>query len=311
MRYFYLSILNLFSCDVVICQINWQNVNDSFGSLPQYFNVYKTSTIQQGQPFIAYYAAIKLKQKKLQFTTDTTYKRRLTPQQFYEKNSQPLLVVNGTFFSFTTNQNLNTVIKDGKLVSFNFATHVGRGKDTFTYTHVLASAIGISKKRTADVAWLHTDSSRRKALASQVVQLPKKDSLKQFRIDKRDYKPWRVKTAIGGGPVLIQNGQIEISNNQELKFAGKAINDKHPRTCMGYTQDGFLIVMVVQGRTADAAGATLTQCAEILQQLGCVEAINLDGGGSSCMLINGKQTIFPSDKGLQRAVPAVFLIAEK
>jgi exopolysaccharide biosynthesis protein len=42
--------------------------------------------------------------------------------------------------------------------------------------------------------------------------------------------------------------------------------------------------------------------------LGCVEALNLDGGGSSCMLINGKETIWPSDKGQQRAVPAVFII---
>lgn len=81
---------------------------------------------------------------------------------------------------------------------------------------------------------------------------------------------------------------------------------------MGYTKDGKLIVIVIQGRfPGKAEGATLTQEAKLLQQLGCVEALNLDGGGSSCMLINGKQTITPSDKEGQRPVPAVFLIEAK
>jgi exopolysaccharide biosynthesis protein len=48
--------------------------------------------------------------------------------------------------------------------------------------------------------------------------------------------------------------------------------------------------------------------AGLMQQIGCVEAINLDGGGSSCLLVNGKETIKPSDKEGQRPVPAVFMI---
>jgi exopolysaccharide biosynthesis protein len=47
--------------------------------------------------------------------------------------------------------------------------------------------------------------------------------------------------------------------------------------------------------------------AQIFKDLGCMEALNLDGGGSSCLLINGKETIKVSDK-TQRPVPAVFLI---
>lgn len=118
-----------------------------------------------------------------------------------------------------------------------------------------------------------------------------------------------MKTAVGGGPVLVQNGKVKITNNEELKFGGKAINDKHPRTCMGYTSDGRLIVMVIQGRFPGIAeGGTLTQQAQLLVELGCVEALNLDGGGSSCLLINGKETITPSDKEGERAVPAVFII---
>ena len=55
-------------------------------------------------------------------------------------------------------------------------------------------------------------------------------------------------------------------------------------------------------------GTTLTETAKIFIDLGAVEAINLDGGGSSCLLINGKETIKPSDPTGQRPVPAVFFV---
>ena len=80
---------------------------------------------------------------------------------------------------------------------------------------------------------------------------------------------------------------------------------------MGYTKDNKLIMLVVQGRSESSGGATLPQEAQILKDLGCWEALNLDGGGSSCLLVNGRETIKPSDKEGQRPVPAVFLIRAK
>ena len=121
-----------------------------------------------------------------------------------------------------------------------------------------------------------------------------------------------MRKAIGGGQVLVQGGRIQITNEEELKFTGKAISDKHPRTCMGYTKEGYLIVMVIQGRFPGIAeGATLEQEAKLLIDLGCIEALNLDGGGSSCMLVSGKETITVSDKTGERPVPAVFIINKK
>lgn len=311
----------------VAAQVKWINVDRDFSPLPKNFHIFKTTDSLNGKPFIAYYAEAELGDKHLQFTTDSTYKRRLTPLQFYQKNNQPLLVVNGTFFSYSTNQNLNVLIKNGELLGYNIHTYPGRGKDTFTYRHPFGSALGISKKRKADVAWLYTDSSNKKIYALQHSSPAEKDSLSNFDFshakkysvnsnkqtsqNTTDLKKWKVKTAIGGGPVLLQNGEVAVSNNEELKFSGKAIDDKHPRTCMGYTKNGKLIVMVIQGRYADAAGATLTEEAQLLKKLGCVEALNLDGGGSSCMLINGKETIKTSDKEGERPVPGVFIIEAK
>jgi exopolysaccharide biosynthesis protein len=115
------------------------------------------------------------------------------------------------------------------------------------------------------------------------------------------------------GPCCCRSGSTKITNNEERQFGGNAINDKHPRTAIGYTTDGKIILLVVQGRFDKVAeGATLVQEAKIFQQLNCVEAMNLDGGGSSCLLVNGKETIKPSDKaGEQRPVPAVFIVKQR
>jgi hypothetical protein len=219
------------------------------------------------------------------------------------------------------------VIKDGKLVGYNIHSIPGRGKDTFTYRHPFRSAIGIDNKRRADIGWIYTDSAKKVSYSFQQAFPAMKDSstkvdfgryvkyktslLKHLK-EIPDSKKWRMKTAVGGGPVLLQEGEVRITNEEELMFTGKAINDKHPRTAMGYSKDNKLIILVVQGRFPGIAeGATLTQEANILQDLGCWEALNLDGGGSSCMLVNGKETIKPSDTAGQRAVPAVFIISNK
>ncbi len=311
----------------VTAQVNWINVDSSFTPLPTNFHIYKTTDSLDGKPFMAFYVEASLKDRHLLFTTDSTFKRRLTPLQFYQKNNQPLLVVNGTFFSYSTNQNLNVLIKDGEILGYNIHTYPGRGKDTFTYKHPLGSALGVTKKRKADVAWLFTDSSLKATYALQHAMPVLKDSSGKFYFAevkkyaenlngfcfKKDahFKKWKVKTAIGGGPVLLQKGEVAVSNNEELKFAGKEISDKHPRTCMGYTKNGKLIIMVIKGRYPDAVGATLNQEAQLLKNLGCKEALNLDGGGSSCMIVNGKETIKPSDKEGERPIPGVFIIQIK
>lgn len=307
------AVLFITTAPFCCAQLRWQNVDSLYGPLPSSVHIYKSTDTIEGKPNIAYYVIADLKDRHLDFTTDTTFKRRLTPKQFYDKNAQPLIVVNGTFFDFATNRNLNAVIKDGKLVSYNVHTIPLKGKDTLTYLHTFRSAIGISKKRKADVAWLYTDSSAHYAKAFQNKSLPFKDSFVSIRNQPQvsNIKSWKMQTAIGGGPVLIQNAKMNISNNDEHMFAGKAINDKHPRTAMGYTTDGKLIILVVQGRFPNIAeGASLNHLAAILLDLGCVEALNLDGGGSSCLLVNGKEIIQPSDK-VQRAVPAVFIIQAK
>ena len=298
-------------------QTRWQNADHLFQPLPASVHVYYTAdTLPDGKPNIAYYVTAKLDDPKLAFTAQVGEGKRYTPTQYYDKDEQPLLVMNCTFFEFVHHSNLNVVVKDGQMKAYQVHSLAGKGKDTLTYRHTFGSAIGISKTRKADVAWLYTDSANAFAYASQQVIPFFKDSVAHHKpadmLTHGKFSKWDVETAVGGGPVLIQDGNISIANNEEQKFSGKAINDKHPRTAMGYTKDGLLVLMVVEGRNpGKAEGVTLVQEAQLLKEIGCVEALNLDGGGSSSLLINGKPTIKVSDKEGERPVPAVFVVKNK
>lgn len=266
-----------------------------------------------GRPFIAYYIEADLRNKKLDFTTQVSTGQRKTPSQFYASENAPAVIVNGTFFSFATNQNLNVVMKDGKMLSYNVPSLKSRNSDSFYYP--TRGAIGITRKRKADVAWLFTDTSQRWPYAFQnrpIVARGKTSDPTLLDLNTIDsWNWWKVNTAIGGGPVLLQEGKIHITNQEEQMFVN-GLGDLHPRTAMGYTKNNKLIILVVQGRFPGVAeGATLAEEARILADLDCYEGLNLDGGGSSCMLVNGKETIKPSDKEGQRPVPAVFIIRRR
>ena len=299
---------------VSMAQPHWKNVDSAYKPLPSSVHVYRWTDSLNGHPFIAYYVSAQLKDKDLLFSADVTDDKRFTPSQFYQFEQFPLVVVNCTYFSFETNQNISLVMKDGRLAAYNVTALRGRGDDSLLYYYPTRGAIGIDRKRKADVAWTFTDSSHRWPYAFEEMPVVAKGEVGNpsiYELRDIEWKWWKMRTAVGGGPVLIHDGKIWITNKEEQLFSGGDM-DRHPRTAMGYTKDGRLIILAIQGRSPGVAdGATLEEEAKMLSDLKCHEALNLDGGGSSCMLVHGKETIKPSDKDGQRPLPAVFLIREK
>lgn len=301
----------LFLNTTVCAQDRWSDVGIEFGALPSSIKVFKLSPQYQDSPFIAFYVSIDTKDDQLELNTDTTLYRRITPTRFYDRLLRPYVVVNCSFFEYKNNTNVNLIMKAGQPVSYNIHHISGKGTDSLIYTHVLGAAIGSDRKRTFNIGYTYSDSANSYVLLQDEPMTPYKDTNQSMDISLPRFsglRPWNAEWAVGGGPVLISEGAIRITNNEERKFPGKAILDRHPRTAMGYTREGKLIIMAVQGRMKNAVGATLDDLAILLNELGCYEAINLDGGGSSCLLINGKETIKPSDPTGQRPVPAVFYV---
>ena len=103
-----------------------------------------------------------------------------------------------------------------------------------------------------------------------------------------------VKHIISGGPYLVKNGDVFVDTTaQKLN----SIGGRNPRTAIGYTRDNDLILLTADGREGNSIGLTLSELAYFMKSLGCVNAINLDGGGSTVMYVNGQIVNRPAQPG--------------
>lgn len=106
---------------------------------------------------------------------------------------------------------------------------------------------------------------------------------------------WKnVKHIISGGPYLVKNSEVFVDMTaQRLGSVG----GKNPRTAIGYTKDNRMIMVAVDGREGSSVGMTLIQLGGFMKSLGCVNAMNLDGGGSTVMYVNGQVVNKPQVRG--------------
>ncbi len=110
--------------------------------------------------------------------------------------------------------------------------------------------------------------------------------------------------ALGGNPRLVVDGAVA---DREVDGSGEFFG-RHSRTAVGATADGRLLLVVVDGRQPGySRGMTLRELAELLQRLGAHDAINLDGGGSSEMVVNGLSASRPSD-GRSRGIANALVV---
>jgi exopolysaccharide biosynthesis protein len=113
---------------------------------------------------------------------------------------------------------------------------------------------------------------------------------------------------VGGVPQLIKNGKIEITWEQE-KIGKEFVETRHPRTAVAKLKDGKFLLVTVDGRQPNVSvGMSLNELAEILLEFGAVEAMNLDGGGSTTMFVKDKVVNQTSDKTGERPVSDSILV---
>ncbi len=116
------------------------------------------------------------------------------------------------------------------------------------------------------------------------------------------------KNMVGGGPQLIKNGRVEITNAAE-KILPSFVSDGHPRTAIAKLKSGQILLVTVDGRQpGESIGMSLTMLADLLLEFGAVEAVNFDGGGSTTMVIKNKLVNKPSDATGERAVSDAILV---
>jgi hypothetical protein len=112
-----------------------------------------------------------------------------------------------------------------------------------------------------------------------------------------------VADSLGGYPLLLSDGETMVTN------CWASICGRHPRTAIGVDEEGWMLLVVVDGRRRGSVGMDLLRLANLMRRLGAVSALNLDGGGSSTMVVRGKIVNRPSD-GWERWVSSGVLILD-
>jgi hypothetical protein len=111
-----------------------------------------------------------------------------------------------------------------------------------------------------------------------------------------------VEYAMGGGPILIKDGK--------LPTYGKGEQPRHPRSMIGWN-DTHLFLIAIDGRRGNwSAGMTNAEQGEMAKRLGCTNALNLDGGGSTTLWLNDQVMNMPSG-GALRPVGNGFAVVRK
>ena len=96
------------------------------------------------------------------------------------------------------------------------------------------------------------------------------------------------------GPTLIDDNQIVVDVDTEVPYCYVT----NPRTAIGMVEPLHYFFVVADGRTNKSWGLSVYQLADFMKRLGCTKAFNLDGGGSSTMIFQGKILNYPTSDGI-------------
>lgn len=123
-------------------------------------------------------------------------------------------------------------------------------------------------------------------------------------------------TVTNGGPFLVKDGRVDITQGRDgfvhpgnPSFAYGWFLKRNPRTMAGIDAQGRTVLITVDGRSTDDLGLSIPEAADVARSLGLVDAINLDGGGSTTMVVDGSVISRPSDSTGERPVGDALLIA--
>ncbi|MCB0284082.1 MAG: phosphodiester glycosidase family protein [Calditrichaeota bacterium] len=295
-----LLVIVLFTFSFLSAQtITWSKVEKDY--LPKGVTLYKGERVSP--KLQAFYLEADIQNSRIAlrpYQLGTNY----TVKDFIAKTGA-IAAVNGGFFGGSTSY--SSVIYPGEIKAINVNSVT---RDAKSYP-LMRSLFSIDTLNNPHVDWVYHFDNTLDGLFKFAEPLP-------YTENDPDPKPAPQKssgemyntvlTGIGGGPTLVKNSMVQVTYNEEIMWgSGVGLDNRDPRTAVGYTSDQRVILLVADGRQTVSEGLSLPELAQVMIDLGCVEAMNLDGGGSSQMAGGNEFINSPSE---QRAVPSIFAIVD-
>ncbi len=297
-------------------RLNWQPSDDLNALLPPTIRAFSVDTVVQrgaNQNILRAYLVVAdtndanwtiqgLLERGGKFATTT-----------FALDADAFVAINGGYFDTNGTQSFSLVASKGEVLVPNIGA-LNRPAGTYRPTR---SAFGLLDDGTLDVAWIYDIGGTQYAYPNPAPNTESTPAPTPTVSFPEGATVWNVKEGMGGGPVLVENGVVRVTWEEEV-FFGSGIGlptSVNSRTGVGYTADGKVLMIVadkgaLNGQVGtNSFGVSLIELGQLFVDLGAVEAINLDGGGSSTMVIANQLVNRPGGSASQRPVPSVLVLA--
>jgi hypothetical protein len=214
-----------------------------------------------------------------------------------------------------------TCTDDSELVAFTTqfgpTTPSGPGREVIMDSHHVVRATQSVRGTHLPPGWtsIQGTGAAAEALAGAAVGDRVRVTTRVHREDGATQPFTRHNTVVNGGPLLVKDGREFITQRRdgfvhpgEPSFAYGFVIKRNPRTFAGVDARGRTLLITVDGRTTDDLGLSIPEEADVARSLGIVDALNLDGGGSTTMTLEGQVITHPSDATGERPVGDAILI---
>jgi hypothetical protein len=126
-------------------------------------------------------------------------------------------------------------------------------------------------------------------------------------------KHGRLCTLVGGWPRLVIDGRSIADSVDRLEGTFPRFSvTRHPRAGIGFSRDSSTLYLItVDGRSESSSGMSLAELASLMQTLGVAQGLNLDGGGSTTLVVRGQVVNHPSDSTGERTIGNAILITRR
>jgi exopolysaccharide biosynthesis protein len=300
-------LLAAFGCGTPVdapINISWSPIAELNAGLPEAVRVYQG--VDSQAPLRAWYVSVMpAAGVSVQVAASADDADGVETGSEFASRTRARVVLNAGYFRMGEEpmRHVGLLMVDGQIIEPAVDSVLRDGSRYF----LARGALGFMADGTPDIAWV---SSRDGILYEWEDPPPNAPDTRVTELELDGLAEWGARHAVAAGPVLVMDGAMRVATNAEV-FFGTTIPEVHPRTAAGTTSDGRLIVAVVDGRQRDSRGLDLAELAALMLDLGCVEAVNLDGGGSSTLGVDGTLVNRPLGGEFQREIMSALLILEE
>lgn len=290
----------------------WSKQTDLTSGFPDALALYRNNGTFNGIQLNAYCLVLDPKNSAIEFKPVLPDKNKKPSALYAEEPGTVYACVNAGYFG--TNVSYSLVIQNSTVLATNVSNIVRAYNGNNVNYYITRGAFGLTSAGVPEVTWVYNIGSGTGVTYSYTEPAANKEGEEPKPVPTTSYpagaKVWNAKSAVGGSPVLLKNSEVRLTDVEEMISVDNTI--QRARTAIGFNADGKVFILVAEGNNPNGAkGLTLLQLANLMKSIGCKEALNLDGGGSTSMVVNGQLTVRPSDAAGERPVMSAIIIKRK